>query len=303
MSLIDLFTGELKAARRADKTIQADLCAISLFLEYLGKNGLTVQSAPAHVLSDYVATLRHLAPPSIYKYVNAIRLFHAFLKRRGVSVIDWGRPIMPRLRHTAREVIRGSDLAAFDHACVSLVDPTRTVLRLLLLTGLRPGELRVLGRRDISVVTQPDRVEVWLKIRGTAGSLKSRRDREIPLFPDAAQVLQEYLIQVRPRLLSPSHFLFPGGQGGASKQAAISIVTLEVYTRRAGEAAGIPNLTPYDLRHSALTMFEEQGVPLETIQVIAGHEKITTTMGYLHIAPAKINRDMSKVKTPWVRGG
>ena len=302
MSLIDLFVGELKAARRADKTIQADLCAIHLFLEYLGKNRLTVQSAPAHVLSDYVATLHHLAPQSVYKYVNGIRLFHAFLKRRGVPVFDWGRPIMPRLRHSAREVIRGSDLAAFDHACLSFLDPTRTILRLLLLTGLRPGELRVLGRRDINVVTQPDHVEVWLKIRGTAGSLKSRRDREIPLFPDAAQVLQEYLIQVRPRL-SPSHFLFPGGPGGISKQAAISLVTLEVYTKRAGEAAGIPNLTPYDLRHSALTMFEEQSVPLETIQVIAGHEKITTTMGYLHIAPAKIDRDMRKVKTPWVRGG
>lgn len=301
MTLLDLFVGELRAARRADKTIQADLCAIGLFLTYLGDHRLTIETAPPHVLSDYVAeTLRPLAPSSVHKYVNAIRLFHAFLRRRGVKVADWSTPIMPRLRHAAREVLRGHDLAAFDQSCLTFHEPIRTVMRLLLLTGLRPGELRVLGRRDLSIVTHPDRIEVWFKIRGTAGSLKSRRDREVPLFSDATRILQAYLVHVRPGM-SPSHYLFPGGKDGTSKQAPISIPAIELHVKRAGEAAGIRDLTPYDLRHSALTMFEEQGVPLETIQRIAGHEKITTTMGYIHMSPDKINRDMSKVSAPWVK--
>ena len=46
----------------------------------------------------------------------------------------------------------------------------------------------------------------------------------------------------------------------------------------------------HDLRHTAITLWVHSGVNLKVIQDMAGHESITTTMGYVHMIGGSVNK-------------
>jgi len=58
------------------------------------------------------------------------------------------------------------------------------------------------------------------------------------------------------------------------------------------EAAGVPWVGFHDLRHFRATQWVKQGIDLRTVQVLMGHQSITTTMRYAHFAPAHANRSI-----------
>ena len=44
----------------------------------------------------------------------------------------------------------------------------------------------------------------------------------------------------------------------------------------------------HDLRHTAITLLIAAGIDLKTVQEIAGHKEIKTTMGYTHLLAERI---------------
>ncbi len=61
------------------------------------------------------------------------------------------------------------------------------------------------------------------------------------------------------------------------------------------EAAGLPNVRFYDLRHSFSTLWVESGEDLELLQRILGHTSIKTTADvYVHLGDATKRRAMER---------
>jgi integrase len=53
--------------------------------------------------------------------------------------------------------------------------------------------------------------------------------------------------------------------------------------KRLLKAAGARDFRVHDARHTAITNLVQEGIPLPTVQRIAGHSDIRTTISYVHL--------------------
>jgi integrase len=132
------------------------------------------------------------------------------------------------------------------------------LLRLSLVCGLRPGEVRTL---QWSRVNLPRRK---MTVVGKTGA------RDVDLTDAAAAILE-----TTPRVQN-CDFVFAGRRFG-KPIAAVHKVLRAVQTR-----AGIERFRPYDLRHSAATGALAAGADVRAVQALLGHADLATTAGYLH---------------------
>jgi integrase len=79
----------------------------------------------------------------------------------------------------------------------------------------------------------------------------------------------------------PSEYLFPGPDG-----AAMTVGWFRVRFDKACAAAGLTNVTPHTLRHTAGSLALASGASVVTVQKLLGHRNATTTMNvYSHQLP------------------
>ncbi len=134
-----------------------------------------------------------------------------------------------------------------------------SVVRLLLLTGCRQGEIRTL---------------LWQDYR--EGNLFLRDSKTGPrtvwLSSSARLVLD--------RLPRTDCWVFPAAKGGRP----MSTDALYGFWRKLREAAAMPDLRLHDLRHSYATFALRQGETVLTIGRLLGHRDPTTTLKYIHLA-------------------
>lgn len=160
-----------------------------------------------------------------------------------------------------------------------LIDATRnTRERVLVLLGVQAGLRRgeMCGLRWIDVdFTQRQivvRQSVW---RGIMGTPKSGHGRVIDLSAELEQALLAHRHR-RPMVLCAAN-----GADPTPKRLRDWLADLQ-------ERAGLP--LPHGglhvLRHSFCSNLAALGAPAKSIQELAGHSNLSTTLGYMHLSPA-----------------
>jgi integrase len=152
-------------------------------------------------------------------------------------------------------------------------------------TGLRLGELRALRWRDVDFVNATVHVRRNLPVHATVEKVpKGKRVRSVPLFDQAARAFDG--LSRRGYLTRPDDLVFVGPTGG---HLDYENVKDEFYASL--DRAGLGHLrekpepfTFHDLRHTYGTL-AVQIYPVTDVQVYMGHEKIETTMRYVHHVP------------------
>jgi len=144
-----------------------------------------------------------------------------------------------------------------------------------ILTGLRQGEQ--FGPRGLR----------WENVdfgAGTSGVLtiprpKNGEVRHVPLSPRAREIL-ETVKEAHPN----SPWVFPGQRPGTPYAGTSACHVLA----RACERAKVVDFHWHDLRHTFCSRLVMKGVPLRTVQLLAGHKTITVTERYAHLAPGHL---------------
>ncbi len=170
-------------------------------------------------------------------------------------------------------ILSAEEVVRFFAAVPSL--KLRTALMTAYAAGLRVSE--VIGLR----VTDIDSDRMLIRVEQGKG----HRDRYVMLSAQLLVVLRAYWQEVRPK-----HWLFPGRGGNRPLAAA----TLHVVCRHACKTAKLGKaVSVHTLRHSFATHLLEAGTDIRTIQVLLGHQHLSTTARYTQVATTTIGTTTS----------
>jgi site-specific recombinase XerD len=148
----------------------------------------------------------------------------------------------------------------------------RAMLVLVATTGMRNGEIRRLELGDIR----------WRAGEVHLQCTKSRRDRIVPLLPEAARALSDYLLHGRPRTADRCVFL---SHRPPVRPFRISSTVSAIVRRRLAELDIRPaRAGTHLLRHSLATQMVQQARPVKEVADLLGHHRIDTTAVYVKVA-------------------
>lgn len=144
------------------------------------------------------------------------------------------------------------------------------MLELLYATGMRVAELVGLDTRDVMFDNRT------VKVTG-----KGNKQRVMPFGAPADKALRDWLERGRPLLCggASADALFLGLQGRRIDQRMVRRMVHE----RARQA-GVPDISPHALRHSAATHMLDGGADLREVQEMLGHSSLKTTQRYTHVS-------------------
>ena len=144
------------------------------------------------------------------------------------------------------------------------------MLELLYATGMRVAELVGL---DVPDVVFSNRT---VKVTG-----KGNKQRVMPFGAPAQKAIRRWLDDGRPLLVGEQSAaaLFLGRQGKRIDQRMVRRVV-----HACARDAGVPDISPHALRHSAATHMLDGGADLREVQELLGHSSLKTTQRYTHVS-------------------
>lgn len=156
---------------------------------------------------------------------------------------------------------------------------------LALQTTASTNELRALRLADI------DLFQGTIQVRA-ANAKNKYRIRTIPVVTLEARRSLQRLVSRASQLGcgQPSHYLFPLrlSRSECDPCTPMSDSGLKKLWAEVREAAGLPWLRPYDLRHSGLTRMAERGVPVHVMMAYAGHLSMRMQQHYVSVSSASM---------------
>jgi integrase/recombinase XerD len=156
----------------------------------------------------------------------------------------------------------------------------KAMLETLYGCGLRVSELVELKLSDLFIE------EGFVKVTG-----KGNKQRFVPMSDYTKKIILGYQSQVRvhqPIQKGFEDILFLNRRGKKLTRAMVFTVIKQL-----AEKIGLhKNISPHTFRHSFATHLLENGADLRAIQMMLGHESITTTEVYVHLDRSHLNKVM-----------
>ena len=242
------------------RTQEAYLAAVRGLAKYYHQrpDTLSEQQIQAYVRS--LIEQRHLAPSSVRVAGMGLRFFYTHTVQRPFSNLP-----LPKRAKTLPTVLSREEVARILASTTTLRE--RALLMATYGGGRRVREVVRLRVSDIDAEREMLRVEQG----------KGRKDRYTLLGPRLLAELRHYWQVYRPT----RPWLFPQRRKAVPMDPSTAQKIYYAAKQRAGvtKPGGI-----HALRHAFATHGVEGGMDLATLQRLLGHDSITTTMRYVHVA-------------------
>jgi integrase/recombinase XerD len=281
--------------RYAEKTAKGYVRAAGFFLAWLAGRGAVlsdVRTADLMAYQTHVHTMRKKdgTPYSVADQMHrlsAVKTLFRFLFQRGYLLHDPSGPLqyprreqrLPRgvlSRQEARTLVEAPDTST----PLGLRD--RAILETFYGTAIRAGELAKLKCTDVDTEDKVLRVVLG----------KGAKDRNVPLTRAAAEAIEAWLLDGRPRVpgASRSPWLFLALRGGRLYASLLNDVV-----QGTAKLAGIEkHVTCHTLRHSVATHLLKGGADIRHIQALLGHSSLQSTERYTHVEISDLSRVLKR---------
>ena len=258
------FSGDLRMAGRAERTIENYVGSVRRFEDFLGCD---LAEASQETLRRWVDHLRGQA-------VGASRLGQHYAALKFVFARTLGQPdkvawiTSPKAKaHLPSILVRSEIQRLLDGFTTAKY---RMFFTLIYATGLRITEASLLETRDI------DSMQKVIHVRHGKGG----KERMVPMDGKLYGLLRAYYKHEQP----PKPWLFASNSGNP-----ICPETARRALLCAAAASGIGKIVgPHMLRHAFATHLLESGEDLRKIQVVLGHGSIRSTQIYTQVSPSQI---------------
>ncbi len=252
----------------------------------LGQGSGDLRKVKKEVLSAY---LQHMtqggkSPATITRSAASIKSFYGYMLQRGYIRSNPAKSLeTAKVERKYPEILTSKEVELFldQPKCVDEKGyRDHAMLELLYATGIRVSELIGLDVDDVNL---------------TVGFIRCRsRDKEriIPLYPGAVKALQDYIRQIRPRIVDDmdNQALFVNMSGQRmSRQGFWKIIK---YYQEKAEIH--KDITPHTLRHSFAVHLLQNGADLQSIQEMLGHADISSTQIYTQVVKKQLNEVYQK---------
>jgi integrase/recombinase XerD len=273
----------------AANTLQSYERDLRRYASFLASRGVRRLDAVGELdITSFLASLREgseshppLGASSAARTVVAVRGFHKFAHREGLTPSDPARAVRPpapprRLPKALPLSSVEALLAAASAPGTPLALRDRALLELLYGTGARISEAVGLDVDDLDLSAGA------VLLRG-----KGSKERIVPVGSYACEAVSAYQVRARPALAAggrgtPALFLNARG-GRLSRQSAWTVL------RSAAEKAHISaEVSPHTLRHSFATHLLDGGADVRVVQELLGHASVTTTQVYTLVTVDKL---------------
>lgn len=227
-------------------------------------------------IHDFIAFLdkvEHYEPAYVNKILASLKTFYKFAMETGLVIYN---PMLKvKMKRTMKQYaapkwLTKQESAKFFHAIekeknIKKKSRNMAICRLMASAGLRVQEVSDLDLADICIEKRRENV--------TVRDGKGNKFRIVPLNSDTVDSLENWLEYREHPAGNDPLFL-------SERNTRMSDRTIRHMVNKYATDAGLKDVSPHTLRHTFCKSLADQGVRLEHIAYLAGHESLETTRRY-----------------------
>ena len=256
---------------------------IAQFICFLGKENIIIEQIKKNDLKKFLAYLYDLklSARSVARKISSLKIFFTYLHQQ----FGWkniGQELYtPKIEQKLPQYLTENEikllLTAAEQDQTAIGIRNKVMLYLLYVSGMRISELIMLTTADMHFDTG------FISVCGKGG-----KQRMIPI-PQLVLVMIKNYLGTHPI----TDYLFPVKYG--KKIKPISRQAFWVVLKKLCKRSGIDkSIFPHQLRHSLATHLLKKGADLRSLQLLLGHENISTVQIYTHIETSHLREIYDK---------
>ncbi|MCX7830692.1 MAG: tyrosine recombinase XerC [Acidobacteria bacterium] len=282
--------------RFSPHTVRSYISDVEQFMEFLKKvfpQGCDIKNIDVIVLRGFLGFLhsKELDKRSIMRKLASVKSFFKFLLREGRINSNPAKIIRsPRISKNIPRVLTEKEAEKVIETPMEnkKLETERqkiqilrdiAILEMLYATGLRASELVSLKEENVFFE------ERIVRIFG-----KGDKERIVPFGENAAAALKRYSEEKR-KMNFNSENIFLNLRGERLTSRSLQRI-VEKYSK---DLFNGKKVTPHTFRHSFATHLLSRGADLRTIQELLGHQSLSTTQKYTHIAAVELKKIYERV--------